>query len=407
MLGALVATLCVGAAAAAGELDLKLVDGTSCLDGSPTGYYIDALPPNSTAPPTWVFYFQGGGWCFDPELCYERLTNEPILASSGAWAKTRDVGAMSLFSSDQKANPALWDARRVYLPYCDGASWAGGRPLGADPVVVNGTSLHMGHGLANLRLVLDALIKDEGLGLATSAYLTGGSAGGLAVMLHASYVDGRLPTASVRVVPFSGWFPYTTVPVGGETYAKRVQLLTTPSTHNATPPAACVNAFPPDQAWRCLLAEHLVPTVAQPIFVVNSMYDAWTWSNDYGLPCPRGDNGTHPWCATDAGWVTTNCECHAWDAAAVGSVSNKTAAALNSRAKAFSRAVSDAIDSTKDGAFLTSCMGHERELNNSVAVEGVTAAHAIADWVAGRGSGLTVDCTWGAAAPYNCNPACM
>ena len=73
---------------------------------------------------------------------------------------------------------------------------------------------------------------------------------------------------------------------------------------------------------------------------------------------------------------------------------------------ALQRTVTAALDSTKDGAFLDSCMGHERELSASVTIGGVSAAAAVGAWFAAKGSGLTVDCTWAAKPPYSCNAAC-
>ena len=44
-------------------LSTKLV-GLSCVDGSPGGYYVSLAEEGSD---TWLFFQQGGGWCYDFE----------------------------------------------------------------------------------------------------------------------------------------------------------------------------------------------------------------------------------------------------------------------------------------------------------------------------------------------------
>ena len=38
--------------------------GLSCVDGSPGGYYVSLAEEGSD---TWLFFQQGGGWCYDFE----------------------------------------------------------------------------------------------------------------------------------------------------------------------------------------------------------------------------------------------------------------------------------------------------------------------------------------------------
>merc|ERR1719517_232175 len=111
-----------------------------------------------------------------------------------------------------------------------------------------------------------------------------------------------------------------------------------PTTHNATPPENCVSKHK-DEPWKCLFAENLVPLLRQPVFLVGSLYDAWSWTNDFGEPCPRynhpNSNGTHPFCSTPEGWTTTNCLCTNSTQADVASVSSAVIARLNKFAVAY------------------------------------------------------------------------
>ena len=66
--------------------------------------------------------------------------------------------------------------------YCDGASWTGA----AGPVSHKGKTLHF-RGKANLDALLATLLRAEGLDKAEEVAINGGSAGGLAVCLHADY----------------------------------------------------------------------------------------------------------------------------------------------------------------------------------------------------------------------------
>ena len=75
--------------------------------------------------------------------------------------------------------------------YCDGASFSGLRtdtlPARGDPRL----RLHF-RGLANLDAALDALFALHGLADAKEVLVTGGSAGGMAVFLHADRIAARV-----------------------------------------------------------------------------------------------------------------------------------------------------------------------------------------------------------------------
>ena len=56
------------------NLELHLFENASdlglvCNDGSPSGYYIDYAEQESNK---WLFFQQGGGWCYDEASCLTR-----------------------------------------------------------------------------------------------------------------------------------------------------------------------------------------------------------------------------------------------------------------------------------------------------------------------------------------------
>ena len=94
------------------------------------------------------------------------------------------------FSNDPAQNPQMWNWTKIYLPYCDGGSQTGdvAAPIpipGHDPIFFRGHRI--------LRAVQSALMQTWGLGAATDVVISGCSAGGLSVFLHADYVRAQLP----------------------------------------------------------------------------------------------------------------------------------------------------------------------------------------------------------------------
>ena len=76
----------------------------------------------TTTPNKWIIHLEGGGWCYDEELCVSRT--KTYLGSSKYWTSdTLDISG--LFSDDCTINPYFCGWSMVYVRYCDGASFAG------------------------------------------------------------------------------------------------------------------------------------------------------------------------------------------------------------------------------------------------------------------------------------------
>ena len=79
--------------------------------------------------------------------------------------------------------------------YCDGASWTGSN---ATLTMHKGKQLHF-RGKQNLDALLADLLSNKGMDRATEVVISGGSAGALAVYLHADAIRSVLPK-SAKVV---------------------------------------------------------------------------------------------------------------------------------------------------------------------------------------------------------------
>ena len=249
--------------------------GAVCLDGTAPGYHIQTRDPRR-----WTVHLQGGGWCTSVQDCFSR-SNGP-LGSSKSYAADMDGilagydgGAHGILSSDSAVNPDFHNHTKVYVRYCDGASFAGN--LGA-PVTApgkRGRSVHF-RGWRVLDAVLDSLIE-VGLGQAELFIVNGCSAGGLAVYLHLDYIQSRLPGVRVVGVPEAGFFMDETRWDGNAStgytpsYKRVAQMQNVSGGVNGD----CVAAAARGEAWRCFMAQYTLPHIRTPYFIVNSLYDAW------------------------------------------------------------------------------------------------------------------------------------
>eukprot|EP01084_Bolivina_argentea_P003290 6168_1 len=101
--------------------------GAVCLDGSPARYYIN---PSSTNPYKFAMFIQGGGWCsglynsngdgFDS--CWDR-THERF-GSTKNDPNTHDLNVPFL-ENNPISNPLLYSWTKIFVRYCDGASFSG------------------------------------------------------------------------------------------------------------------------------------------------------------------------------------------------------------------------------------------------------------------------------------------
>ena len=240
-----------------------------CLDGTSAGFYYRRGRPDR-----WVLFFEGGGWCYTPAQCHHRAEYDRI-GSSKNWAQTMQPPHFGPLSLSSEINPDFHNYSHVLIKYCDGASFAGDAELHT-----HGTTLHF-RGRRILDATLSALQRPEyGLGASvdTHVLLTGCSAGGLAVFLHADRVREALPQATVtkfKAAPGSGFFLHTLSVEGDDIYGWEMRQVYHMQNLSASLSVACQAAQPRGEAWRCAMAPYAAAFVRTPLFVLDSAIDKW------------------------------------------------------------------------------------------------------------------------------------
>jgi hypothetical protein len=205
-----------------------------------------------------------------------------------------DGGAHGLMSSNTTINPTFWEWNKVFIRYCDGASYSGQR------FELAGTNNLYFRGRHILDAILTNLVHVQGLGISktfaspgiaayasdkTEVMVSGCSAGGLAVYLHldyiAEYLSATSPMSTFHIVgvPESGMFmdmpSYDGSQIWTPKYAHIAEM------QNVTAPGSnlnkdCLKTFSPsNETWRCFMAQYTLPHIHTPFLAVNSVYDGW------------------------------------------------------------------------------------------------------------------------------------
>jgi hypothetical protein len=107
--------------------------------------------------------------------------------------------------------------------------------------------------------------------------------------VHLDYLADKVrafnPSARVVGAPGAGFF--MDLPSFSGTYEYRANYQWV-ATHNLTTNAACVNALPVNDTWMCFVAPYVLPYIQTPIFIMNSLADAWQ-------VCGSGGRGVGGW----------------------------------------------------------------------------------------------------------------
>lgn len=237
-------------------------NGALCLDGTAPGYYVEAGWGDGAS--RWLLHWQGGGWCTSLSDCVRRSTT--ALGSSKSFSTdkssilgTYDGGAHGIFSSDPAVNPDFWNWNKVYVRYCDGASFGGNVDA---PVHVDGHTIYF-----RGRRVLDATLDDllqRGLAKATDFLVNGCSAGGLATWLHLDYIASRMPSCvDVRGVPECGFFMDEHHWDGEAGYTPLYQTVDKMQnvTGSGSANAGCLAVHSAADRWKCFMAQYTLPHI--------------------------------------------------------------------------------------------------------------------------------------------------
>jgi hypothetical protein len=261
--------------------------------------------------------------------------------------------------------------------YCDGGSYAGARE---DAITVGSQTIYY-RGAYILEAVYDTLLSQFGLAAAATVVVSGCSAGGLAAFLHVDHLAQKVraanPSARVVGAPGAGFFLGEAAPFSGAGYLAQYKWVF--SAHNVSRHIndACV-ADKNLEAWRCFIAPEVLPYIQTPLFVSNSLSDAWQAGAIMGLGCAP----------TKAGACST---------AQVEYLTNFRSEMLAGLAPVLAAG-------SKHGGFLQGCFVHVVEDVGgwtSVKINGASQADTFSAWLGGGAGGLQV----GTFPPWS-NPTC-
>lgn len=337
-----------------------------CIDGSPAVYYV-SHGTNATA---WLFHHQGSGWCQTLGECAERAKGQ--YGSSSGYPATMDLRSVDIargpwappvrghnhFDRNCSVNPLFCRWNFVYMPSCDGQSFAGGASGS-----FNGTKLHF-RGRAIREAVMASL--RQRLGTATHAVITGCSSGGAATFFHVDWYAEQLPHAMTRGMPDSGVF------LDGnyardhkDDYGARMANLYTMANVSSGLPPACVAV----KGQKCLFAEHVIPFLRTPLFAINSAYDASMAAGEYMSVAgrPLGNFSCPEYCEPTRSPSAGPC----------------AAAACVASMNAFGHYISVSLTTllkAPHGLFLDSCYRHCGQLTEQLGVGGLSPLTAFKHW---------------------------
>ena len=178
------------------------LDWRKCLDGSQSGGYVRPYPGADTV----VIFLQGGGYCHDAATCEMRVADRNAgLGSSNSWKATCDKTMCNGISSTNcTLNPHFCKATLVYLRYCSGDHWLGGRESAY--AFEDGKSFYFS-GQLIVDEAIEHLLWNGLIGNRSSVLFGGRSMGGIGAVAHAEAIAERVQrgVAGATVKALSGW----------------------------------------------------------------------------------------------------------------------------------------------------------------------------------------------------------
>jgi len=364
-------------------IDLTLVAGAQekgavCLDGTPPAYHLQRGFGSGSQ--SWIVFLQGGAWCgtTGKESCSIRKMTE-----YGSSKFMKPIAFDGVLSDQQPQNPDFYNWNKVFVRYCDGASFSGD----AEGEAENGTKLYF-RGLRIWEAVVDELME-KGMDTAKQALLAGCSAGGLSTLLHCDNFRGRFPQeVSVKCLPDAGFF-LDAKDLSGERFFRSVfdgvvQLQNV----SEVLPKDCLAKKEPTE---CFFPAELIKSISTPTFIVNSGYDSWQISN---IDAPVGSYPGDTW---------SSCRDN------IGNCNSKQLDVLHGYRNKLIHELKAAEGKRDWGLFIDSCSTHCQtpfssswHSPTSPRLGNKTIAEAVGDWYFGRRKGTMkqIDCK------YPCNPTC-
>ncbi|XP_057799758.1 pectin acetylesterase 8-like [Salvia miltiorrhiza] len=346
--------------------------GTVCIDGSPDGYYL--VPGSGDGAQNWLIYINGGGWCENITTCRDRfdeyngnsrISFSNITNSNGTLSKSQDF--TGILSENEAINPDFYNWNRIYVTYCDQASFLG------DTVVDDGQGpIVQFRGSRNFDALVEELLA-MGIGAGENVILSGRSAGGLATILHCDGFRARLPNVGrVKCLSDAGFF-IRAENVANADYRDQF-FASTILLHNISSllPEKCTKTR---DASLCLYPEYLVGDIQTPLFILNSAFD-------YFQVLSRLVPPNSPDAARWKDCFKYNISCKPADKQLV-----------NDFGGAFFKAINNLPYNPSRGMFIDACFTHSQAYierfwspNSIVKLENLTLLEAFGDWYFDRKS---------------------
>ena len=297
--------------------------GAVCLDGTPGAYYlspgsgdgaskwyihhqgkcVDARSHSLSLPRCWftrsfltshVFVrsdLSGGGWCRSPVDCLGRSVS--TLGSSKDYPKTETdsqmAGQSGAMSRDAQKNPMMFTWNHVHIRYCDGNSFTGNNASSThvtDPSHRFNDSTLYWRGSLILDAVIDSLIDNPiaQLNKAAEVVVGGGSAGGLATIIHCDRWADRIASMNAGTkyacLADSGFFldhegppKPPRFPLYGYHAGMKWAYQQQNSSVGVQKDCYAAHAKTGD-AWMCNFAQHTASFNKAPLFARQSTYDS-------------------------------------------------------------------------------------------------------------------------------------
>ena len=272
---ALLLAFCVCSSVALFSLQGVADPNAKCNDGTPYKFYIDFA---NSDPNRWVFFYQGGAWCFDAFSCNERYNQSRGLMSSSDYSS--EIGHIGGILSD-KVDNAFHSYTRVFLPYCTSDDFSGNAgPYDGMPYSFMGSHVTP----AVIQTLQDNFgLRDSGV---TLFVVAGASAGAEALFPNIDRIKHKfLPQSIVKGLCDSGYF-MSSVPyyshqcrdAGSCTEQEGIEKGV--KAWNSILDDSCVASKSEEDAYLCLLGPTAAPYISTPTFYFQYLYDAAQLGHD-------------------------------------------------------------------------------------------------------------------------------
>ena len=247
---------------------LPQTNGAACLDGTPPAYWF----LEGSEPTKYYLNFEGGGWCTSLDDCAGRAGGRKgssnKLPNPFNLEQLEDAWGNWYYSNQSVYNPLMANWSKIEVLYCDGASWTGSNDTAT---VHKGKTLHF-KGKNNLDALMTALLTKHGMAKATEVVISGGSAGALAVYLHADAIRAVLPAkAKVVALPDDGFFMYNEQSIHSGWVAKQEWVYHQQNSSSGVP-QACLAKYPSLEQSKCFFAQFVAPLIQTPLFAMQPKY---------------------------------------------------------------------------------------------------------------------------------------